>query len=201
LHLPRIQGWICAFCGTPLKDGGNCCFTCRRSPSKILIRAATVYQGAIRNAIHRYKYAGRKGLGIPLATLLYGAWTRWPELRPIDALVPVPLHRTSYRQRGYNQAEILAQSLSQRTSIPVLAKGLVRIRKTKPQFELTKEDRLSNLAGALEFESAEDRPLKGMNFLLIDDVCTTGATLIECARALRQAGAPRVKALVVAKDI
>src|SRR5579863_5577534 len=84
LKIPRIQGWICRFCGIPLKDGGNLCFPCRQSPLKILVRAATLYSGPIPNAVQRFKYAGRKTLCRPFLTLMQQAWEHYPEIQTID---------------------------------------------------------------------------------------------------------------------
>src|SRR5205823_1098665 len=86
LRLPRIQGWVCQYCGTPLNDGGNLCFQCRQQPTKIIVRAATTYSGSISRAIQRFKYAGRKTLCHSLVVLMHRAWEESPELHGIDAL-------------------------------------------------------------------------------------------------------------------
>lgn len=198
LALPRLQGWVCRFCGVPLADGGNLCFTCRQEPAKILIRAAVAYRGPVLRAVHRFKYAGRKTLCRPFAILMECAWAGHPELHPVDALVPVPLHASSRWERGYNQAEILARALSSAVGVPIMSQALIRTRKTIPQFQLRKTERLTNLRGA--FAVSRQARVKGMRLMLIDDVCTTGATLQECARALRRTGAARVHALVLARD-
>jgi ComF family protein len=199
LKLPRILGTVCRLCGIPLKDGGNLCFVCHQAPSKLLIRAATEYDGALPPALHRFKYAGRKTLSHSFSILLERAWERYRELQPADALVPVPLHPSSHRDRGYNQALILAHSFSSLVGIPVLTQALTRIRRTAPQFKLQKTERLTNLKNA--FLTPTPALIKGTRLLLIDDVCTTGTTLRECAHALRRAGAVQVKALVLARDL
>src|SRR6266480_1251326 len=78
LAIPRIQGWVCRFCGVPLKDGGTTCFFCHDTPSKIMIRAATTYTGVMPWAIHRFKYAGRKSLARSWVVLMAQAWERYP---------------------------------------------------------------------------------------------------------------------------
>lgn len=203
LWLPRIQGWICDRCGLPLKDGGKFCFDCRRHPSRVLIRAAADYSGGIRQALQRFKYGGRKSLGLRFAQLLESAWDLYSELHPIDALVPVPLYPHSLHERGYNQAAVLAQYLGKRLSIPVHSRVLVRQKETVPQFRLKKPDRLLNLRDAFALSRAydPDESTEGLRILLIDDICTTGATLKECAKVLKAAGAKAVKALVLARDL
>jgi ComF family protein len=123
------------------------------------------------------------------------SFARWPELAGYDALVPVPLHPKRLRERGYNQAELLARELGGRIGLPVLDL-LERAKATKPQWDLDKESRLKNLAGA--FTAGAET--KGLSLLLIDDVCTTGASLEECGRALHRAGAERVAAFVFARQ-
>jgi ComF family protein len=165
-----------------------------------MVRAACRYEGQLRPAIHRFKYAGRKSLNQTLGMLMGYAWQLYPELRPVDAILPIPLHPRTARERGYNQAGLLASTLIPILDRPILDSLLVRVRRTTPQFNLRKTDRLNNLNGA--FGLAPGHPsIKGLRLLLVDDVCTTGATLKECARALRRAGAASVKALVLARDI
>jgi ComF family protein len=135
----------------------------------------------------------------PLSTLMYQAWDRYSELHSIQGLVPVPLHSANHYERGYNQAVLLAQALSCRLGLPCWENALIRIRRTRPQFRLGKPERFANLQGSIM--AASHRSLKGMRLLLIDDVCTTGATLRECALALRRAGAKRIQALVLARDL
>jgi competence protein ComFC len=201
LKIPRISGCVCRHCGVPLKDGGNLCYSCRQTPVKIVVRAAGTYAGPLAQAIQRFKYAGRKSLAIPFGPLLSYAWDQYPELAPIDALIPVPLHPSNLYDRGYNQAQLLAERLSQAIGQPVLNNVLTRVRKTSSQTHLSKTDRLLNLERAFDIAENHSLPvIKGLSLLLIDDVCTTSTTLTECARVLRKAGARQVKALVLAKD-
>jgi ComF family protein len=202
LELPRIQGWVCRACGVPLKDGGNLCFPCRRKPPGIRIRAAVTYAGALPQAIHRFKYAGRKSLARPFSVLMRYAWGLYPELLPVDALVAVPLYPASFRERGYNQAALLAEFMSPIIGRVLIKNALIRTRKTKSQVGLSKTDRLNNLKEAFHISPViSSSSLKGLHLLLIDDVCTTAATLSECSKALKKAGAASVKAFVLARDV
>jgi ComF family protein len=203
LSIARIQGLVCRACGVPLKDGGDRCYPCRQAPPAILIRSATEYRGVIAPAIHRFKYAGRKSMARPLGVLLRYAWAQYPELRNVHALVPVPLHDRHENARGFNQAELLAHELKGETKALVLPL-LIRTRATKSQVKLNRSDRRDNMRDAFDLQPlAPDMKerLRGLSFLLIDDVCTTASTLEDCARVLRQAGAGTVKALVLARDL
>jgi ComF family protein len=203
LDLPRIQDLVCRSCGIPLKEGGSLCFACRQEPLRLMVRAAVSYNGPIASAVHRFKYTGRKSLAGPFGTLLRYAWHQFPELQPVDTLIPVPLHRSVQRQRGFNQAQILAMALSQWVNCPVLKGALIRTRRTRPQYKLSRPERRQNMREAIALVRTREGTFaaKGRHILLIDDVCTTGATLQSCATALRRAGAASVKALVLARDL
>ncbi len=164
-----------------------------------MVRAAVEYCGPVPPAIFRFKYAGRKSLGAPFANLLQFALDHNPELFPCSVLVPVPLHRQNERLRGFNQAAELALGLATLAQLPILQHILIRQKRTKPQFRLSKADRAVNAQGA--FSVIDKAAVKGQRLLLIDDICTTGATLGECARVLRRAGAASVRALVLARDL
>ncbi len=200
LSIPRIEGLVCQACGLPLRDGGELCFPCHNEPPSLQIRAAALYRHPLQNAIHRFKYRGRKSLSPLFRLLMESAWNHYPELRDVELLVPIPLHRTTAHDRGYNQAELLAQGLSSITALPV-KNLLLRTRKTTPQFRLSKPKRLANLQSAFSLHPAADlTSTKRKHVLLIDDVCTTGATLMECAKVLKQADIGSVKALVLSRD-
>lgn len=203
LAIPRIHGLVCRACGVPLKDGGASCFNCRRDPSPVIIRAAAKYSGVIPRAVYRFKYAGRKTLASPFASLLRFAWANYPELRDFQALVPVPLHPTNERVRGFNQAQLLADEFGLVIRKPVFS-ILIRTRKTPSQVDLNRRERQDNMRSAFALHPwavSKSETLKGLSLLLIDDICTTTSTLSECARVLRRAGVQSVKALVLARDL
>lgn len=147
--------------------------------------AGLLYTEEAANAVHRFKYGDARYLAEFFISFL-----ELPEAWALDAIVPVPLHKRRRRRRGYNQSALLAEALSARTGVPVREDLLRRIRYTKTQTALNAKRRMRNLRGA--FEASPEA--KGMRLLLIDDVRTTGATLSECARALRAAGAGTVYA-------
>jgi len=190
-------------CGLPLRDGGSFCYACRQDPPSLLIRAATEYRGVMRPAIHRFKYAGRMELHHVLGVFMRYAWSQYPEIRDVQGLVPVPLHQNHEKIRGFNQAELLAQALACDTGLRVLPL-LVRRRATPSQVKLDRVSRRENVRSAFALQPLSPDHmaiLKGLSFLLIDDVCTTTSTLRECAAVLRKAGAGPVKALVLARDL
>lgn len=158
---------------------------------------AGVFDGVLRSAIHKFKYEGDAPLARPLASLLHealaadGLLTRLGE-RPV--LVPVPLHTARHKSRGYNQAELLVRELAKLGGWQV-GHGLLRARQTRTQVGLSAKERVENVAGAFEWRG-ESVPA---SVLLVDDVCTTGSTLSECAAALRAAGVGHVHAATVAK--
>lgn len=142
--------------------------------------------------IYLFKYYGRISLKEKLGYFLELTYKTYYSRKEIEFIVPVPLHPTRKRERGYNQSFILANELSKRTNIPI-SQGIKRIRYTTTQTLLTEKEREKNIKNA--FKATNE--FKG-NILLVDDVLTTGHTLDDCARALKEAGALKVISLVVA---
>jgi ComF family protein len=192
--LAFIREPLCAKCGEP-NTSSRLCSKCRQHPLKIeFIRAVVIFQGTIRDAIHRFKYERLSSLAGPFGDLLAQYWI--DNNLQADWLVPVPLHSARQRDRGYNQSALLARRLSDRTQTPTIGQALKRIRITAVQMELDAAERRKNVAGAFE---CVDRRIKDKRVCIIDDVCTTGATLDACAEAVYQAGAASVFALTLAR--
>lgn len=158
------------------------------------IRSVLLFEGPARAAIHYFKYRQAQELAKPLGGLLAEYWLSHPI--QVDLIVPVPLHPSRLRVRGYNQAALLAQQLGQRAGLPVDEGALRRIRATASQMRLDARQRRQNVRGAFR---CPDGRVRGQQVLLIDDVCTTGATLEACADALRAGGAKAVWALTLAR--
>jgi len=148
----------------------------------------------MREAIHRLKYSNSQDLAAPLGEMMVSYWQ--DVHLPADVIVPVPLHARRLRERGYNQATLLARELGKGVGLPVLENALIRVRDTSPQVDLSAEERKENVRGA--FHCPDDR-LAGKNVLLVDDVYTTGATLEACSSALKQRGVRNVWALTLAR--
>jgi len=155
------------------------------------------FEGVMREAIHKFKYQNLRSLAAPLASMLQEYLVTNPV--DVDVLVPVPLHRKRLRERGYNQAELLAQELGKLINIPVIDDVLVRLRHTLPQARTaTIEERRHNIADAF---SCRDNRLRNQRVLLLDDVATSGTTLDACAVVLKANGAAAVWGLVMAREI
>ena len=183
----------CDRCGLPGDQG--LCPTCRRRPPLFsMARSAVEYGGQLAVAIRLLKYGGRSYLGRPLASLLS---PRLPELQPVDLVLPVPLHPSRLRHRGYNQAALLVSELARTRELQVSYSALKRHRDTWIQASLSRDLRLENLRGA--FAAAGPR-VRGARVLLVDDVMTTGATAAACTEALLHAGAEEVKVLTLARS-
>jgi ComF family protein len=174
---------------------GRLCARCQTSPLKIeRIRSAVYFEGVLRQAMHHLKYRRRTTLAEPLGGLMVAYWMQHPS--PVDVVVPVPLHAARLRERGYNQAALLGCELARRTGLAVDEQTLVRQRATAPQVDLNAEQRKENVHDAF---CCSSNALAGKRVLLIDDVCTTGATLEACAVALHEGGARSVQALMLAR--
>ena len=154
------------------------------------------YAGPLRKAIHGFKYQSRTSLAQDLGKLLCASIIA-AEVPPCAAVVPVPLHPKREAVRGFNQATLLAQEVSGTLHVPAMKDGIARVVDTPPQVGLSRPQRLRNVAGAF---SARPGAYSRGGVLLIDDVATTGATLVTCARQITQeGGAPWVWGAVLAR--
>jgi len=182
----------CYRCGK-LSESGRTCETCRHYSDLYSVVVATYFGiGPVRSLIHGLKYGKLADLSKILGNILVSAAIQ-NKLKDL-IVVPVPLHYRREKERGFNQAELLAKYFSGKLDAPFV-RVLQRIRHTVSQTKLTREQRLLNIKNAF----VARRLVTGDTILLIDDVLTTGATLEECAKVLKQAGAKRVMALVVAR--
>lgn len=148
--------------------------------------------------IHLFKYDSAKEIGILLAVPLLNLAVKNADYFKNAVFVPVPLHFRRRNRRGFNQSEILAKELGNSTKIPV-QNLLTRKRYTRPQVELSHNERIKNLIDAFALENADEKLDTKTVYCLIDDVCTTGSTINECAKVLKKNGAERVIGLVVAQ--
>lgn len=199
-RLPPVQSPLCPICGIPFvgKGGDHRCGAClTHHPHFDTARAPFLYEGAVRDLIHRFKYGRMTHLRKPLALLMLEGFARFEAVVPSHLIVPVPLHSSRLRQRGFNQAVLLGSLLSRRLSLPLEANALVRTRPTEPQIELPALERRLNVKGA--FTVTRPAAVAGKRVLLLDDVMTTGSTLDECAQVLKKAGAAEVMAITVAR--
>ncbi len=187
----------CATCGRPQAEPTDACPACAAALVLPMtrIRAAALYTSPLREAIHAFKYGGRPELARSLGRYLVVAFGEAGWDTPVDLVAPVPLHAERLAERGYNQAELLAQVLCRWLHLPLGAHALVRVRQTRQQVGLDAAARQENVLGAFAASSAA---VQGRVLLLVDDVYTTGATLKACAAAALEAGAIQVYGLTLA---
>ncbi len=200
--LPVINSPLCTVCGMPFEGEGvdHTCSRCITSPPPYsAARAALRYEGSCKELIHAYKYLYKSHLRRPLALLTAEILHSFVSEQRPELLIPVPLHKSRLRSRGFNQSLLIAETLSRNWQIPLLRQGLIRTRRTTPQVELTRAERLTNLKGAFAVKDTES--VTGKHIMLVDDVFTTGATLSACAEALLKAGCSRISAVTVAHAI
>lgn len=190
----------CVVCGAFLEDGApagepGACAACRKKPPPFaLARSLGPYEGLLKAAVLRLKFGGECWLARPLGGLLAELARAFPAAAAQPVLVPVPLSPGRLRERGYNQAGLLAREMSRALGWP-LVEALVKIKEAPPQERLTAKERLAAPEGSFAPAAAFT---SGSEVVLVDDVITTGATAAECARALLRAGASAVFVAAVA---
>ena len=205
---------ICAGCGT---EGDAICPACLPSvgsrvalppgtplglaegpPDPLLqLEWCSPFAGPTRRALHALKYQGERRLAAPLGTVVAERWRRAGAGG--DILVPVPVHQARRRERGYDQAALIAAVAAERLRLPWRV-AVVRTRVTTAQYHLDRRHRASNVAEAFAMDPAAHAAIAGRWVVLVDDVVTTGATLCETARALLAGGAAAVSAITVARE-
>jgi ComF family protein len=196
--LPRHAGPVCR-CGFALPAGGAApCGRCRRGLAPFDAGASLgPYEGGLRTLVHELKYHGRRRIADRLAALLLAETQVQRLLDGNPLVVPVPLHPRRHRERGFNQAEIVARALARGARLTLETRVLVRRHDTPPQSGLSAAQRRRNVKDA--FSTRRGRPVRGRPVVLVDDVFTTGATARACAAALRDQGAAEVRVVTVAR--
>jgi ComF family protein len=189
--LPAIRARVGLPAGTPmgLPDG---------PPDPLAqLEWCAPFAGTVRRALHALKYAGERRLARPLGEAVAARWARAGAGGTL--LVPVPVHASRRRERGYDQAELIAAAAGTALGLPMLPL-VARSRATAPQFRLDRRHRASNVAEAFAVPAGGGALVGGREVVLVDDVVTTGATLGAVAAALLRAGAASVSAVTVARE-
>lgn len=193
LHPP-----LCKLCAKPINDNVTLlCKDCRGSdPGYQRIISAVFYREPLVNLIHQFKYKHCDYLGPWLAQLLIAYLTKSGEtLAWTDLITYVPLHKENLKIRGYNQSRILAKELSKHFQIPLVDDIIIEIKTKQAQASIKRENRKDNVSGI--FKAGNN--IFGKNIILIDDIFTTGSTLSECAKVLKEAGAKKITVITLAK--
>ena len=201
--LRRIRGAVCPQCGRPqppiVADGpARLCHGCARGVYHFdLARSFALYDDGMVRLLTLLKYEPVAPLGSWFAAQIEQVIRTEAALGEVDFVVPVPLDRRRLRERGYNQAELIARPLAKRLGRPMVTNLLVRLRSRPPRLKLSRRERWETVRGA--FHAPAGPRVDTSRILLVDDVLTSGATLDACARALRSAGAAAVHAVTVAR--
>ena len=201
------------------KEGGYLCLDCQA-----LINLSTRYEvnideldylfwtapykdKIIQSCLHYLKYQYVKELACELSDLIityFSLLNNSPilgqERGQEIVIVSVPMYKKDLKKRGFNQSEEIARSLSEKLGIPLIEQGLVKTKKTISQIELKREERLLNVSGVFAINPEKKGSIEGKKIILIDDVYTTGATMQECAKILKQNHAPEIWGVVIARD-
>lgn len=208
----RVETWLCPDCAQQLPlaarptcprcgdawTGEGLCMRCRTTPLSVApIRSVFLFEDAVREAIYALKYRGGRDVVVPLSQRMAEVWRR--DGLSTDLLIPVPLYLDREKERGYNQAQLLARALAPQLGVPLEEVGLFRVRPTESQTRLGIVERWTNVKGAFACSDALD--LSGVRVTLVDDVATTGATLNACAVALLARGASAVSAFTLAHAV
>jgi competence protein ComFC len=200
---------FCPYCRSFYEPGETKCSICQSAGRIIedhkisMVRSLGRFDEYYKELIHRFKYDKKIPLGMRLGQRLGETLNGDSNLKTQNScfsechlLIPVPLHKSRYRERGFNQSEIIAEEISKITDVPVLKNALKRKKNTKDQTNLSPQQREENVSGA--FAVTQPEMVNGKRIILVDDVITTGATLNECARMLKQAGAEKILAMTIA---
>ncbi len=200
-HLEWIHSPFCQICGDPLNGAiatAVVCAGCTACPPAFeRARSAARFRGVLRTVLHDFKYRGATWVSRDLVILLRVCYEIYFARAGLDTVTYVPLYPARERERSYNQACLLAQGLAAAYPSMVLRACLRRIRPTLSQTHLTASERLANVKATFSTQAPKD--IVGRRILLVDDVMTTGATVNECARVLKQAGAALVGVLTVGR--
>lgn len=200
-HFAEIRPPFCSICGVPFQsitEENHRCESClRKRPYYQSLAAPYLYEGEIMEAIHQLKYHGKAYLADSLGKLLASfAMDRFKKTENF-LIMPVPLHPKKLRERGFNQSLLLSKIVNHTLNMELDFLSLRRVRYTRPQAGLNREERRKNVRRA--FHVLPSKGLKGRTVILVDDVATTGNTLNECGKVLKKAGCDKVFCLVLAR--
>ena len=188
----------CDICGTPGVNG--LCDACATSPPRYgQLRTVALYQTTLQQAIHLFKFEKKKVFAEHLIRLINAHIPVDCDVATYDFVLPIPIHKKRLRERGFNQATLLADGIAKAAGVPVLTNTLVRKRHTVAQSSLDREARQQNIVGA--FDVLDPDIIRGKRLLVIDDVFTTGATIREAVNELWTADPAEIDVLTLARTM
>jgi ComF family protein len=187
------------YCLCEKMEKRNKCENCKNRSLDKILSAVSFNNKIVKEAIHKFKYSFIEELSIPFALIILN------HLQAINCqidnnfiIVPVPMHIKKKRRRGFNQAEEIAKLISQSATIP-LSTTLIKTKETKPQMELNRNERIENIKNCFEIKNKKE--IENKTILLLDDVYTTGTTMNECAKVLKENGAKEIWGVTIAREI
>lgn len=194
-QLPKLDGLVCHKCSLPLPDGGATCSDCKNNKDIYfeVLKSPYIYSIKMKKLIKKLKYSKKTFLATELSLPLAEFIKKENIDTNIDIVVPVPMHWFKKWERGYNQAELLAEKVSKLIDKPMY-NALIRTKYTKPQFNLKKQERHENMESMFNIDKKYIDIVKGKRILLIDDIATTCSTSNQCAKVLKSL---RCKTIVV----
>ena len=199
--LPLIRKNLCLKCAMPMGEGIGVkkkCNDCNFGKFYFKqIRSAGKYKDSLRKVLLNFKFKGMVELRHPLAALIYWQLKHYPFSGKIDLIIPVPMYHKQRIQRGYNQAELLADCLAKLMRIPCVTNILIKIKETLPQSGLDRTQREKNLTNKF----IATKKLKDKTVLLVDDIFTTGTTVNECSKALKKSNVKKIYVATAAKSL
>jgi len=197
MHLPNDVALVCDTCWRHLPKVDNSLTVMRAGIHCSRSLALWSFEGGVQDMIHEMKFRRKMVLADRIGKDLASLLNHLPEIGKIDLIVPIPLHPTRLRERGFNQSALMARSISREAGLPMEPWALKRTRYTRAQSKLDAEERKKNVRHA--FSVSENMNFSEKTILLVDDVTTTGATMEACAVMLKRAGASQVIALAGAR--
>ena len=193
-----IEPPVCDICGIPGIDG--LCDECAISPPRYgKLRTIAFYHKSLQQAIHLFKFEKKRVFAKHLIQLINAHLPSDCSVAEYDFVLPIPIHKRRLRERGFNQATLLADGVAKAEGVPVLTETLVRKRHTVAQSSLDREARQQNIVGAFEVRNPD--VIRGKQLLLIDDVFTTGATIREAVSELWTADPAEIDVLTLARAL
>lgn len=189
-----LKGALCYCCGKPVKEEQEYCFDCGKRQHEFIQGAALFEYEFVRHSLYKFKYGGRKEYGVCYGDYMSRYFrNKLVQWKP-QALIPVPLHKKRMRKRGYNQAEVLANDLSEYWQIPVIKDLVIRRKNTRPMKELDGVERQNNLKKAFLLGRND---VKLSTVIIIDDIYTTGNTIDAVASVCKEAGIKNIYFLTI----
>lgn len=193
--LPFVTGPVCRICGRPVLKGDEICDDCLKAERRFDGGAGLLlYNDMTRPALYDLKYRGRADIGRLLGRSLWAYRGDLIDRWGIDGVVPVPVHRNRRRERGYDQAEVIARALAEESGLSLLTGAVIRRGETGALKDLTREERKAAIKRAF---AAGSRPVDKRHLLIVDDIYTSGATVDAVAGVLKDGGAASVHFLVI----